>query len=154
MWNFIWYLGYKQYKFLVVSVVSQSIKDSKQSWDPVALPFSDHPSPAVLPLPFPVRSGFLLWHWSIAYVSSYIEDGSWCSDPRLGVEFRRFLRLGSFPSCWRLANVTPIPKGYILLLSGQLQTTNTFNVQGVWPSGITFLAVYGMQRCASNHAVR
>ena len=25
--------------------------------------------------------------------------------------FRRLLRLGSFPVCWRVANVTPIPKG-------------------------------------------
>ena len=31
--------------------------------------------------------------------------------PRLAVVFRRLLRLGSFPLCWRVANVTPIPKG-------------------------------------------
>ena len=31
--------------------------------------------------------------------------------PRLAVVFRRLLRLGSFPACWRVANVTPIPKG-------------------------------------------
>ena len=31
--------------------------------------------------------------------------------PRLAVVFRRLLRLGSFPVCWREANVTPIPKG-------------------------------------------
>ena len=30
---------------------------------------------------------------------------------RLSVVFRRLLRLGSFPACWRVANVTPIPKG-------------------------------------------
>ena len=30
---------------------------------------------------------------------------------RLNVVFRRLLRLGSFPACWRQANVTPIPKG-------------------------------------------
>ena len=30
--------------------------------------------------------------------------------PRLAVVFRRLLRLGSFPVCWRVANVTPIPK--------------------------------------------
>ena len=30
---------------------------------------------------------------------------------RLAVVFRRLLRLGSFPVCWRVANVTPIPKG-------------------------------------------
>ena len=31
--------------------------------------------------------------------------------PRLAVVLRRLLRLGSFPVCWRVANVTPIPKG-------------------------------------------
>ena len=31
--------------------------------------------------------------------------------PRLAVVFRRLLRLVSFPVCWRVANVTPIPKG-------------------------------------------
>ena len=30
---------------------------------------------------------------------------------RLAVVSRRLLRLGSFPVCWRVANVTPIPKG-------------------------------------------
>ena len=32
-------------------------------------------------------------------------------DPRLAVVFWWLLRLGSFPVCWRVANVTPIPKG-------------------------------------------
>ena len=31
--------------------------------------------------------------------------------PRLSVVFRRLVRLGSFPSCWRQANVTSFPKG-------------------------------------------
>ena len=31
--------------------------------------------------------------------------------PRLSVVFRRLLRLGSFPACWRQANVASIPKG-------------------------------------------
>ena len=31
--------------------------------------------------------------------------------PHLDVVFRRLLRLGSFPVCWRVANVTRIPKG-------------------------------------------
>ena len=31
--------------------------------------------------------------------------------PRLSVVFRRLVRLGSFPACWRHTNVTPIPKG-------------------------------------------
>ena len=31
--------------------------------------------------------------------------------PRLAVIFRRLIHLGSFPVCWRVANVNPIPKG-------------------------------------------
>ena len=31
--------------------------------------------------------------------------------PSLGVVFRRLVRLGSFPACWRQANGTPIPEG-------------------------------------------
>ena len=31
--------------------------------------------------------------------------------PRLSVVFRQLVRLGSFPPCWRHANVTPIAKG-------------------------------------------
>ena len=31
--------------------------------------------------------------------------------PCLAVVFRRLLCLGSFPLCWRVANVTPIPNG-------------------------------------------
>ena len=31
--------------------------------------------------------------------------------PRLSAVFRRLVRLGSFLACWRLVNVTPIPKG-------------------------------------------
>ena len=31
--------------------------------------------------------------------------------PSLSVVLRRLVRLGSFPACWRQANVTPIPKG-------------------------------------------
>ena len=30
---------------------------------------------------------------------------------RLSVVFRRLVRQGSFPACWRQANVTPISKG-------------------------------------------
>ena len=31
--------------------------------------------------------------------------------PSSSVMYRRLVRLGSFPACWRQANVTPIPKG-------------------------------------------
>ena len=31
--------------------------------------------------------------------------------PRLSVVFQRLIHLGSFPACWRQANITSIPKG-------------------------------------------
>ena len=31
--------------------------------------------------------------------------------PIISVVFRRLVCLGSFPDCWRQANVTPVPKG-------------------------------------------
>ena len=31
--------------------------------------------------------------------------------PRLAVVFRQLLRVGSFPVCWRVANITPISNG-------------------------------------------
>ena len=31
--------------------------------------------------------------------------------PHLSVVFRRLVRLGHFPACWRQANITPIPNG-------------------------------------------
>ena len=31
--------------------------------------------------------------------------------PCLSVVFLRLVRLGSFPACWRQANISPIPKG-------------------------------------------
>ena len=31
--------------------------------------------------------------------------------PKLSIIFRRLIRRGSFPVCWRSANVTAIPKG-------------------------------------------
>ena len=59
----------------------------------------------------PVRSGFLWWHWPIEYVSSFFKRTADVLAPCLAVVFRRFLRFGSFPVCWRVDNVTPIPKG-------------------------------------------
>ena len=35
----------------------------------------------------------------------------WHAGGSLSVVFRRLVRLGSFPACWRQTNVTPIPKG-------------------------------------------
>ena len=49
--------------------------------------------------------------WTIISVFSFPEDTADVLDLRLGVVFRRLVRLGSFPACWRQANVIPIPKG-------------------------------------------
>ena len=41
----------------------------------------------------------------------FLKRTAYVSFPRLSVVFRRLVRLGSFLSCWRHANVTPNPKG-------------------------------------------
>ena len=75
--------------------------------------------------------------------------------PCLSVVFRRLLRLGSFPACWRQANVTPIPKG-----------PSSFSVANYRPISITPVLSNVFERlvavrlgrfmehwCASNHPV-
>ena len=93
--------------------------DSKQSREAVDLLLTCHPSPSFT---------------TFAFRSSEVRrllldlDAFGCTDPlamlplflkktadviahRLSVVFRRLVRLGSFPACWRQANVTPILKG-------------------------------------------
>ena len=41
----------------------------------------------------------------------FLKRTAYVMAPRLSVVFRRLVRLGSFPACWRQANVTPISKG-------------------------------------------
>ena len=31
--------------------------------------------------------------------------------PKLAVNFRRLVKEGSIPACWKLADVVPVPKG-------------------------------------------
>ena len=50
-----------------------------------------------------------LTHWECFLF--FLRRQLWFWPDRLSVVFRRLLRLGSFPVCWRVANVTPIPKG-------------------------------------------
>ena len=47
-----------------------------------------------------------LAHW--VYFLFYLRDADVLA-PRLSVEFRRLVRLGSFLACWRRTNVIPIP---------------------------------------------
>ena len=48
-------------------------------------------------------------HW--VCLNIFLERTADVMAPRLSVVFRRLVRLGSFPACWRQDNVTPIPKG-------------------------------------------
>ena len=50
-------------------------------------------------------------HWVCFVFSLRLKRTADVTAPRLSVVFRRLVRLGSFTVCWRLANVTPIPKG-------------------------------------------
>ena len=93
--------------------------DGKQSRESVDLPLICHPSPSLT---------------SFAFLSSEVRRLMLDLDPYGGADqlgmfplflkrtadvlathlsavFRRLVRLGSFPACWRHANVTPIPKG-------------------------------------------
>ena len=139
--------------------------DGKQSRDPVDLPSIWHPSPSLTTFAF--RS------WEVGRLLLDL-DSHGCTDPlgmfplflkrtadilapRLAVVFRRLLRLGSLPVCWTAATVTPNPKGppsssVTNYTSISLQTNYKSTVQDIWASGVgSSWAVYGMQKCASNH---
>ena len=53
---------------------------------------------------------FLFWRGRQLWLWYFYFSNHSCGS-RLAVVFRRLLRLGSFPVCWRVTNVTPIPKG-------------------------------------------
>jgi hypothetical protein len=93
--------------------------DGKQSRDSLNLPPSCHPCPVLTTFAF--RSSevkrllldldsyggtdplgmFPLFFKKLANVLA----------PKLSVLFRKLIRLGGFSECWRVANVTPVPKG-------------------------------------------
>ena len=58
-----------------------------------------------------------LTHWMFSH---YLNRTADVLDPGFGVVFRRCLRLGRFPACWRLANV-PNSERSTLFVSGLLQ---------------------------------
>ena len=93
--------------------------DGKQSRESVDLPLTCHPSPSLTSFAF--RSSDLR-HLLLdldPYGGSdplgmfplFLKRTADFLAPHLSVVFRRLVRLGSFPACWRQANVTPIPKG-------------------------------------------
>ena len=93
--------------------------DSKQSREPVDLPVTCNPSPSLITFDF--RSSEvkrLLLDLNpcggtdpLGMFPIFLKRTACVLAPRLSVVLRRLLRLGSFPACWRQANVTPIPTG-------------------------------------------
>ena len=93
--------------------------DSKQSRKAVDLPLTCHPSPSLTTFAF--RSSevrHLLLDLDpyggtdpLGMFPLFIKRTADVMAPRLRVVFRRLFHLGSFPACWRQANVIPIPKG-------------------------------------------
>ena len=93
--------------------------DSKQFRKSIDLPLTCHPSPSLVTFAFrssEVRSLLLDLDSCggtdpMGMFPLFLKRTADVLAPRLSVVFRRLLRLGSFPTCWRQANVTPIPKG-------------------------------------------
>ena len=93
--------------------------DEKQSKEPVDLPSTYHPSPSLTTFAFRSREvGQLLLDLDsyggtdpMGMFHIFLKRTADVLAPRIAVVFRRLLLLGSFPVCWRVANVTPIPMG-------------------------------------------
>ena len=92
--------------------------DSKQSRKAVDLPLTCHPSPSLTTFVFMSRE---VRHLLLDFdpfggtdplgMPVFLKRTADVMAHRLSVVFRRLVRQGSFPPCWRQANVTPIPKG-------------------------------------------
>ena len=93
--------------------------DSKQSRENIELPPTCHPSPGLSSFAFRSREVKALLRDLDPYGGTdplgmfplFLREVADVLAPRLSVVFRKLLRLGSFPECWKSANVTPIPKG-------------------------------------------
>ena len=93
--------------------------DGKQSRDPVDLPSTCHQSPSLTTFAFRSREVKRLLLDLDSYGGTdplgmfpiFLKKTADVLAPRLAVVFRGLLRLGCFPVCFRVANVTPIPKG-------------------------------------------
>ena len=96
-----------------------SIFKSKQCNDELSLPSSCAPPPLLHSLAF--RSSELLRYLNdldayggcdpLGFLPMFYKKIALSLAPKLAVVFRLLVRRGSFPECWRSANVTPIPKG-------------------------------------------
>ena len=93
--------------------------DSKQSTESVDLLVTCHPSPSLITFAFrssEVKRLLLdldLYGGTdpLGMVPVFLKRTANVLAPLLSVVFQWLLHLGSFPACWRQANVTPIPKG-------------------------------------------
>ena len=87
--------------------------DSKQSREAVDLPLTCHPSPSLTTFAFTLSEVRHLWLDldPLGMFPLFLKRTADVMAASLIVVFRRLVRLGSFPACWRQANVTPIPKG-------------------------------------------
>ena len=98
--------------------------DSKQSRDIVELPLTCHPRPAFCGIAFKAREveRYLLHLGPNGGVDPsscfpmFLQKTASIIAPKLSRLFRRFLRSGEFPLEWRIADVTPIPKGSLSAL--------------------------------------
>ena len=92
---------------------------SKQSREAVDLPLTCHPSPSLTTFAFRSSEVWRLLLNLDPYRGTdplgmfplFLKRTADVMAPRLSVVFRRLVRLGGFPACWRQDNVTPIPKG-------------------------------------------
>ena len=91
----------------------------KQSRDPVDLPSTCHPSHSLTTFAF--RSQEVKWLQAdldsydgtdpLGMFPLFLKKTAVVLAPHLAVVFQWLLHLGSFPVWWRVANVTPNPKG-------------------------------------------
>ena len=104
---------------LVYESVGKVVQGGKQSRVAVDLPLTCHPSPSLNIFAFRSREVRRLLLDLDPYGGTdplgmfpiFLMRTADVMDPHLTVVFRRLVRLGKFPSCWRQANVTPILKG-------------------------------------------
>ena len=101
-------------------LVCESV-DGKQFRNPVDLPSTCYPSPSLNFFDLMSREVKRLLLDLDSYGGTdplgtfplFLKITAEVLAPRFAMVFRRLLRLGSFPVCWRVANVTSIPKGLL-----------------------------------------
>ena len=93
--------------------------NAKQSNNIINLPPTCHPNPVFCKFAFRSKQVFnLLCNLDsyggtdpLGFFPLFYKKIASVLAPKLSVIFRKLLKVGSFPTCWRTANVTPIPKG-------------------------------------------